>query len=75
MFDYQSDEGVRLECTIKPWFYPEQSGQVVVQNFSNRAPAKYLLSFQIWIVKLIFLTFAMAKDDRRERHRSLLHFP
>ena len=32
-------------------------------------------SFQIWIVKLIFLTFAMAKDDRRERHRSLLHFP
>jgi len=35
----------------------------------------YFLSFQIWIVKLIFLTFAMAKDDRRERHRSLLHFP
>ena len=33
------------------------------------------LGFQIWIVKLISLTFAMAKDDRRERHRSLLHFP
>jgi hypothetical protein len=33
------------------------------------------LPFQIWIIKLISLTFAMAKDDRRERHRSLLHFP
>ena len=31
--------------------------------------------FEIWIVKKISLTFAMAKDDRRERHRSLLHFP
>jgi len=30
---------------------------------------------RIWIIKLISLTFAMAKDDRRERHRSLLHFP
>jgi len=38
MFDYQSDEGVRLECTIKPWFYPEQSGQVVVQNFFKSGP-------------------------------------
>ena len=34
-----------------------------------------LAVFQIWILKLISLTFAMAKDDRRERHRSLLHFP
>ena len=32
-------------------------------------------SFEIWIVKRFSLTFAMAKDDRRERHRSLLHFP
>ena len=32
-------------------------------------------SFHIWIVKRFSLTFAMAKDDRRERHRSLLHFP
>jgi len=32
-------------------------------------------AFEIWIVQLISLTFAMAKDDRRERHRSLLHFP
>ena len=29
---------------------------------------------EIWIVKNNSLTFAMAKDDRRERHRSLLHF-
>jgi hypothetical protein len=33
------------------------------------------VAFQIWIVQLISLTFALAKDDRRERHRSLLHFP
>jgi len=30
---------------------------------------------RIWIVHFISLTFALAKDDRRERHRSLLHFP
>ena len=33
------------------------------------------VAFRIWILQLISLTFAMAKDDRRERHRSLLHFP
>lgn len=32
-------------------------------------------ALRIWIVQSISLTFAMAKDDRRERHRSLLHFP
>jgi hypothetical protein len=32
------------------------------------------LLFDIWIVKYISLTFAVANDDRRERHRSLLHF-
>jgi hypothetical protein len=32
-------------------------------------------AFDIWIVKGISLNFALAKDDRRERYRSLLHFP
>jgi hypothetical protein len=32
-------------------------------------------SQQIWIVHFISLNFALAKDNRRERHRSLLHFP
>lgn len=34
-----------------------------------------LRNFQILIVKDISLTFAAATDDRRERQRSLLHFP
>ncbi len=34
----------------------------------------HLKRFQIWIVKFISLNFALAKDDRRERQRSLLHF-
>ena len=43
-------------------------GRILYRNLNR------LTVFSNLDCKKVSLTFAMAKDDRRERHRSLLHF-